>query len=86
MDLKLKRGIFREDGIFGSIYDSKDNLLFTTCEHSYDFMPKLPKGTYTCKRGIHRLKNLVEFEDCKLAVLVRKKAEMDNGFHPNHGR
>lgn len=57
MDLKLVRGQFRKDGIFGSLLDEYGNELAVTLEHAYqdgtDFWPKLPDGVYRCVRGIH---------------------------------
>jgi hypothetical protein len=62
MNLILQRKDFREDGIFGFLLDKNYKYLFTTLEHSYDLLPKLPSGVYKCKRGMHRLHDLVEFE------------------------
>lgn len=50
---------FCADGIFGELY--RDGQFFCyTLEHSYDNKPKLADGTYTCKRGPHRLHGMTE--------------------------
>ena len=51
----------REDGIFGELWgeDAKDPLC-VTLEHSYDGVPKLPPGEYTCVRGPHRLHSMTQ--------------------------
>ncbi len=51
MNIILSRKDYREDGIFGFILTSSYKYLFTTCEHSYNQLPKLPEGVYQCKRG-----------------------------------
>jgi hypothetical protein len=51
---ELKRTKFAENGIFGEL--SKDGTKIAyTIEHSYGCKPKLPNGTYTCKKGNHML-------------------------------
>ncbi len=60
--LKLIRKEFREDGIFSELCDSSGNILAHTLEHSYDCMPKLYDGEFTCIRGTHRLHNNIPFE------------------------
>jgi hypothetical protein len=62
MTLKLIRQEFREDGIFSELRDESGKVLAHTLEHSYNCMPKLYDGEFTCVRGIHRLHNLVPFE------------------------
>ncbi len=61
MELKLERSQFREDGIFGQLFDEKGAELAVTLEHAYpdggDFWPKLPDGEYKCRRGTHKLPN-----------------------------
>lgn len=59
MNLNLLRNKFREDGIFGEL--TAPNFHCFTLEHSYDCKPKLSDGTYTCKRGEHKLKDGVPF-------------------------
>lgn len=62
MNIILNRQEFRSDGIFGFILDSNYKFLFTCLEHSYDCLPKLPKGKYSCVRGLHKLHDGIEFE------------------------
>lgn len=70
MDLKLTRKEYREDGIIGEITELKSGKHFcVSMEHAYDskngdgsYAPKLPKGTYRCVRGIHRLHDMKPFE------------------------
>ncbi len=69
MKLRLVRQDHECDGIFGTLYDDSQGSIAVTLEHAYDaqlgngsYVPKLPNGTYTCKRGTHRLHNLVPFE------------------------
>jgi len=65
--LKLSRTDFLETGIFGIL--SSDDTLFScyTLEHAYPdqckpplYFPKIPKGTYTCIRGMHQLEGMKE--------------------------
>lgn len=65
MDLKLVRNEFRSDGIFGTLYDQNGHFFCVTLEHAYttsvdseSFAPKIPAGTYTCVRGMHRLEHM----------------------------
>lgn len=61
MTLKLVRREFREDGIFSELM--KDGKVIAhTLEHSFNMKPKIPDGTYMCRRGIHKLENLKPFE------------------------
>jgi hypothetical protein len=55
MNLKLERRLFRDDGIFSDLKNEKGDVIAVTLEHSYDKKPKIPNGTYTCKRSPHRL-------------------------------
>jgi Family of unknown function (DUF5675) len=56
----LKRIKFNQYGIFGELLDDANNHLFYTLEHSYDNVPKLPNGTYSCVIGNHRLEGMTE--------------------------
>lgn len=56
----LTRKKFRPDGIFSELKDQNGNLLAHTLEHSYDGLPKILNGTFTCVRGPHRLHNMTE--------------------------
>lgn len=62
MTLRLIRREFREDGIFSELVNEKSKIIAQTAEHAYNSMPKLPFGTYTCRRGIHKLHDLKPFE------------------------
>lgn len=62
MTLRLIRREFREDGIFSELLNEKSKVLAQTAEHAYNSQPKLPFGTYTCRRGIHKLHDLKPFE------------------------
>ena len=55
MNLLLKRIDFTPDGIFGELQDESGKALYSTLEHSYACMVKVPVGTYTCQRGTHQL-------------------------------
>lgn len=65
MNLTLKREDFSPDGIFGYLRDTDGNVVFATLEHAFmpspnAFRPKVPAGTYTCRRGLHRLHGMTE--------------------------
>lgn len=60
MDLKLNRREFRDDGIFSELCNDKGEVISHTLEHSYNNLPKLIDGTYTCVRGPHRLHNMTQ--------------------------
>lgn len=67
--LRLARQAFEHDGIIGTLYDDSSGAIAVTLEHAYSsghgdgsYIPKLPNGTYTCKRGMHRLHDLKPFE------------------------
>jgi hypothetical protein len=59
MNLRLERRLYREDGIFSDLKDENGKVIAVTLEHSYDNTPKIPNGTFTCKRGQHRLHDMV---------------------------
>lgn len=62
MKLTLSRKLYRSDGIFGELLGPKREFLCVTLEHAYSmkevFYPKVPKGTYQCTRGVHRLERM----------------------------
>lgn len=68
MNLYLTRVSWVATGIFGRLQsEDGQELLIKTLEHAYPtatiparFEPKLPPGVYTCKRGMHQLKNMAE--------------------------
>ncbi len=65
MDLDLVRNSNRSDGIFSQLLTAdEEHSVCMTLEHAYpgknDFQPKLPNGTFICKRGKHRLHGMTE--------------------------
>lgn len=56
MNLILTRNQFRPDGIFGFLKDFSGNQIAVTLEHAYTdsgiWVPKLPDGTFICKRRL----------------------------------
>lgn len=60
MNLSLTRKEFRSDGIFSELHSEMGEFIAVTLEHSYDNQPKIPVGTYTCRRGLHRLHGMTE--------------------------
>lgn len=81
MKLSLERLYSCDKGIFSILRNSADALLFYTLEHAYpqkvmniatipeetEHLPKLPKGIYTCKRGVHQTEHLAPFETFEVA-------------------
>lgn len=63
--LYLIRNDFLPFGIFGVLIGG-NGFLLDTVEHSYayvldhTFVPKLPEGIFTCKRGPHRLQSMTK--------------------------
>lgn len=60
-----------KDGIFGEMYfGDSQSIMFLTLEHAYEkdgkYRPKVPAGTYLCKKGMHKLSDLVPFETFEL--------------------
>lgn len=69
MDLKLKRVFYEADGIVSNVFDPQSKHVMTTLEHAYPsglpeykWLPKVPPGVYTCKRGTHALHDGKQFE------------------------
>lgn len=63
MNMTLKRREYRDDGIFGSLYDDHGNLFAVTLEHSYSCEPKIPTGIFKCVRSKHQLHSMTtDFE------------------------
>lgn len=61
MNFTLTRTDFRPDGIFSILVQLDTGTRFSvTLEHSYENLPKLPDGSYTCVRGKHRLHGMTE--------------------------
>lgn len=55
-----------KDGVFGELTCEQDKRVFyLTLEHAYPdgdkFKAKVPVGTYVCKKGEHKLEDLVPF-------------------------
>lgn len=67
MNLTLNRSEKREDGIFGILRDEARKQVAVTLEHAYDsgngdgsYTAKIPDGTYTCVRSMHRLHGMTD--------------------------
>jgi hypothetical protein len=60
MKLILKRTDFRDDGIFGTLSIEGAGQIAVTLERSYNKVPKIVAGNYTCKRSMHRLHGMIE--------------------------
>ena len=65
MQYKLTRKQYRSDGIFSELTDDKGQIIAQTLEHAYlndleQYLPKIPKGTFTCSRSPHRLHGMTE--------------------------
>jgi hypothetical protein len=58
MNLTLRRTAYTIYGVFGQLFDEKENLISFTLEHSFDGRPKIPTGEYKCVRGLHRLEHM----------------------------
>ncbi len=59
MNIILRRTEESAEGIFGAMTDELGNQVCVTLEHAYDsglgngtFAPKIPAGTYTCRRRL----------------------------------
>lgn len=57
MDVILKRVEFRPDGIFSELLDTNGQQIAVSIEHAYSvdsetWEPKIPQGTYICKRRL----------------------------------
>lgn len=75
MNLTLTRNQFREDGIFSTLSPTEvdGEYAAVTLEHSFtsQFLPKIANGTYTCKRGMHRLHGMaVDFETFEVQGVI----------------
>jgi Family of unknown function (DUF5675) len=64
--LQLTRMDYLQSGIFGTLIDPESTFAVFSLEHAYavtpdavsastDWEPKVPKGSYTCQRGLHQL-------------------------------
>lgn len=63
MNLTLTRTAYELDGIFGILTKDDNDQVAVTLEHAYPnglggVAPKIPAGTYTCKRGMHQLEGM----------------------------
>lgn len=50
--MTLTRCRFTPNGIFGELTNDQGQHLAYTLEHSYNNIPKIPVGSYTCKRRL----------------------------------
>ena len=62
MNLVLVRKECSPEGIFSELQDESGKVLFQTLERSYDNKPKIPDGTFTCKRRQARVTHGDAFE------------------------
>lgn len=66
MNLTIYREQIGPQGAFSTIHEPDGGRLCVACEHSYQdgdiWLPKIPAGTYVCKRGIHQLAGGEPFE------------------------
>lgn len=60
--MRLIRNQKLPSGIFSSLIRDDGSTVCVTAEHSYEGVPKLLPGRYTCVRGTHRLHNDIPFE------------------------
>lgn len=58
----LIRTSLAADGIFGTLDKADGENIAVTLEHSYNGRPKLPPGSYTCVKGLHKLHDGISFE------------------------
>ncbi len=61
MNLVLTRTERCPEGVFGELRDEAGELVCVTLERTFNGLPKLPPGTYLCRRGEHRLKHGPKF-------------------------
>lgn len=82
MTLYLCREEKREDGIFSELRDASGKVLFHTAEHAYNSEPKIPDGTYTCKRRLspHFGYDLFQVMDVPNCDFI----EIHRGNNPGH--
>lgn len=64
MTLKLCRTSREQSGVFGTLQSDDGTFSCVTLEHAYPvfdgFASKIPVGTYTCVKGIHRLEGITD--------------------------
>lgn len=71
MNITLRRTSFTVAGIFGNLFDDANNIVAVTLEHSFDLLPKVPDGVYSCRRGMHRLERMThDFETFEITEVV----------------
>lgn len=74
--MRLVRTAFREDGIFGRLYNDHGVPIAFTLEHAYTgqyntaYTPKIPNGEYRCIRGTHQLHNGIPFETFEITGVI----------------
>lgn len=92
MNLKLTRTGFRQDGVFGLLYDEGGNLICYTLEHAYEgygpgsaWVPKVAAGTYRCVRHAPAhlpyetflLENVPDFKGKKVTGILIHRGNQD---------
>lgn len=60
MNLTLQRKLISEYGVFGALLDQYGARTCFTLEHNFGCGPKLAAGSYTCRRGRHRLASMTQ--------------------------
>jgi len=50
------------NGSFAEILDDTGAHVMWTAEHTYNSIPKVPAGTYTCQRGLHTIPTGEQFD------------------------
>lgn len=64
MNLTLINKTFEPFGIFGELMIEDGETIAVTLQHAYPtevpgiFSPKIPEGSYLCRRGTHRLESM----------------------------
>lgn len=62
--ITLKTFDFFQSGIFGELQNDDGSIICYTLEHAYpdpnssNYLPKVPAGVFTCKRGMHILEGM----------------------------
>lgn len=84
--ITLTRVEYSSKGIFGMLEDDKESFLLNTLERAYEsgqntFIPKVPRGTYTCVRGDHKLLTLLPFETFEVTGVIDHSGIL---FHPGN--
>jgi hypothetical protein len=82
----LLRDTFADDGIFGVLVTDDHQPMAETLEHAYlcadgVYRPKVPPGTYECRRGVHQLSGRLPFETFEVTGVEGHSGIL---FHPGN--